>query len=198
MSDKIIRCAWTKDHPLNNYYHDHEWGVPKHDDQLIFEAIVLDSFQAGLSWLTILKKRENFKHAFDNFDAEKIANYSDEKVQQLMQNKGIIRNQLKIRATITNAQHFLRLQKEFGSFAQYIWQFTNGKTIVNHFEHESDIPTHTKESDAMSKALKKEGFKFVGTTICYAFMQGIGMVNDHTTDCFRYEEIVQKYNQKEK
>jgi len=189
MEKKITRCSWTKDNPINNDYHDHEWGVPKHDDQLIFEAILLDSFQAGLSWLTILKKRDNFRKAFDNFEAQKIANYSEEKVQQLMQDKGIIRNRLKIRATITNAQHFLRLQKEYGSFDKYIWQFTDGKTIINQFKNESEIPTSTKESDTMSKALKKEGFKFVGTTICYAFMQGIGMINDHTTDCFRYKEI---------
>jgi len=197
MSENKIRCTWTKDNPINNDYHDHEWGVPKYDDQLIFEAILLDSFQAGLSWLTILKKRDNFRTAFDNFEAKKIARYNDKKIEELIQDKGIIRNRLKIKATITNAQHFLRLQKEYGSFAQYIWQFTGGKTIVNHFKHESEIPSSTKESDDMSKALKKEGFKFVGTTICYAFMQGIGMINDHTTDCFRYKEIVKKYNQKE-
>ncbi len=185
-----IRCAWTNNNEWNNKYHDEEWGVPLHDDQKLFEFLILEAFQAGLSWLTILKKRENFRKAFDYFDAEKIAQYDDRKIEQLIQNKGIIRNSLKIKAAIVNAQNFLRLQKENGSFDKYIWQFTGGKTIVNHWKTQAEVPTHTPESNAMSMALKKEGFKFVGTTICYAFMQAAGMVNDHTTDCFRHKELI--------
>ncbi|MEA2042321.1 MAG: DNA-3-methyladenine glycosylase I [Bacteroidota bacterium] len=184
------RCSWTQNKELNNTYHDSEWGVPLHDDAKLFEFLILDAFQAGLSWLTILKKRKNFRKAFDNFEASKIANYSQKKIDTLMNDTGIIRNKLKINSTISNAQAFLNIQHEFGSFDNYIWQFTNHKTIVNTFKSIDEIPTETKESQAMSKALKKRGFKFVGPTICYAFMQAAGMVNDHETSCFRYNEVM--------
>ncbi len=187
---KKHRCDWTKNNPFNIEYHDKEWGVPLHDDQRLFEFLILDAFQAGLSWLTILKKRNNFRLAFDNFEAAKIANYDEEKIEELLNNSGIIRNKLKIHAAVTNAQAFLKIQKEFGSFDKYIWQFTGGKTLINKWKNWKEIPASTKESDAMSKDLKKQGFKFVGSTICYAFMQAAGMVNDHTVDCFRYKEVM--------
>jgi DNA-3-methyladenine glycosylase I len=187
-----IRCPWATGNEWNAAYHDAEWGVPLHDDAMLFEFLILDAFQAGLSWLTILKKRDNFRMAFDNFDANIIANYTEEKVQELMLDSGIIRNQLKIRASIGNAQAYLKLQKEYGSFDKYIWQFTDHQTIVNQWHDHKSIPVSNKESDAMSKSLKKNGFKFVGTTICYAFMQAAGMINDHTTDCFRYHEVQSK------
>lgn len=190
MNDKL-RCPWPAGKPNDIAYHDEEWGVPVHDDRKLFEFLVLDAFQAGLSWSTILNKRENFRKAFDNFDADIIALYDEKKIEELLRNSGIIRNQLKIRSTITNAQHFLEVQKEFGSFDTYIWQFTGGKTLVNHWDRHDQIPASTRESDAMSKDLKKRGFKFVGTTICYAFMQGAGMVNDHLIYCYRYDEINQ-------
>jgi DNA-3-methyladenine glycosylase I len=174
---------------LDIHYHDHEWGVPLHDDQKLFEFLVLDAFQAGLSWSTILKKRENFRTAFDGFDPKIIADYSEAKVMELMSDAGIIRNQLKIRSTITNAQLFLKVQQEFGSFDKYIWQFTQHKTQVNTWKTMAEIPATSPESDAMSKDLKKRGFKFVGSTICYAFMQAAGMINDHLVSCFRYEEV---------
>ncbi|MCF8370735.1 MAG: DNA-3-methyladenine glycosylase I [Bacteroidales bacterium] len=188
--DDKTRCAWPSNNPLMIEYHDTEWGVPVHDDRKLFEFITLDAFQAGLSWSTILNKRENFREAFDNFEPEVIVEYSPDKIESLLNNAGIIRNKLKIHATIGNAKAFLEVQKEFGSFDNYIWQFTNYKTIQNKLKSLSDIPVSTKESDAMSKDLKKRGFKFVGTTICYAFMQAAGMVNDHTKDCFRNQEIV--------
>lgn len=169
-------------------YHDEEWGVPLHDDRKLFEFIVLDSFQAGLSWAIVLNKREGFRDAFDNFQPEVIASYDEQKIQKLIQNPAIIRNKLKIRSTITNAHEFLDIQKEFGSFDKFIWQFTGGKTITNLWKTEAEIPTRSPESDAMSNELKKRGFKFVGTTICYAFMQAAGMVNDHLTGCFRYRK----------
>jgi DNA-3-methyladenine glycosylase I len=190
MNDKL-RCPWPAGKPNDIAYHDEEWGVPVHDDRKLFEFLVLDAFQAGLSWSTILNKRENFRKAFDNFDADIIALYDEKKIEELLRNSGIIRNQLKIRSTITNAQHFLEVQKEFGSFDAYIWQFTGGKTLVNHWDRHDQVPASTRESDAMSKDLKKRGFKFVGTTICYAFMQGAGMVNDHLIYCYRYDEINQ-------
>ena len=189
MKMKTNRCPWPAGKPLDEKYHDEEWGVPIHDDRKLFEFIVLDAFQAGLSWSTILNKRENFRNAFDNFEAEKIACYDEKKIQQLLQDAGIIRNRLKIRATVTNAQAFLDIQKEFGSFDAFIWQFTGGQPRVNKWKNLAEIPVSTVESDAMSKAMKKRGFKFVGTTICYAFMQAAGMVNDHLVDCFRYEEV---------
>lgn len=169
-------------------YHDEEWGVPLHDDRKLFEFIVLDSFQAGLSWAIVLNKREGFRDAFNNFQPEVIASYDEQKIQKLIQNPAIIRNKLKIRSTITNAHEFLDIQKEFGSFDKFIWQFTGGKTITNLWKTEAEIPTRSPESDAMSNELKKRGFKFVGTTICYAFMQAAGMVNDHLTGCFRYRK----------
>ena len=170
-------------------YHDEEWGEPCHDDRKLFEYVVLDSFQAGLSWAIILNKREGFRKAFDNFNPEKIAKYKINRIQELENNPEIIRNKLKIAATVTNAQAFLDIQKEFGSFDKYIWQFVGGKTITNERKNMGEIVASTKESDEMSKDLKKRGFKFVGTTICYAFMQAAGLVNDHTVDCFRYKEL---------
>jgi len=167
-------------------YHDTEWGVPLHDDRKLFEFMVLDAFQAGLSWKTILHKRENFRKAFDNFDPEVIAGYSEDKVQFLLRDAGIIRNRAKIRATVGNAKAFLAVKEEFGTFDSYIWQFTGGRTIINGLDSLAGMPVSSPESDAMSKDLKKRGFKFVGSTICYAFMQAAGMVNDHLTGCFRY------------
>jgi len=189
MNNTIERCPWPAGKPNDIKYHDEEWGVPVHNDKKLFEFMVLDGFQAGLSWSTILNKRENFRKAFDYFNPDKVALYDEKKVEELLKDKGIIRNQLKIRSTITNAQKFLEVQKEFGSFDAYIWQFTHGETIVNTWRKTEDVPVSTTESDAMSKDLKKRGFKFVGTTICYAFMQAAGMVNDHLIHCFRYDEI---------
>jgi DNA-3-methyladenine glycosylase I len=185
---ELEKCGWAKK-PLDIEYHDKEWGVPVHDDLKLFEFLVLDGFQAGLSWSTILNKRENFRKAFDNFDFIKISKYSQEKIDELLQNKGIIRNKLKINGTVKNAKAFIQIQQEFGSFNKYIWSFTNGKTIVNHRKELNDIPATSIESDAMSKDLKKRGFTFVGSTICYAFMQAAGIVNDHLVSCFRYTEV---------
>jgi len=185
----VTRCEWSKGHHLLGEYHDSEWGVPLHDDRKLFEFLVLDSFQAGLSWLTILKKRENFRTAFDDFDYLKIANYNETQIMNLMDDNGIIRNRLKIIATVANAQSFIRVIEKFGTFDKYIWQFVKGNTIRNTWKTHADIPTRTTESDTMSKDMINRGFKFVGSTICYAFMQATGMVNDHTTDCFRYDEI---------
>lgn len=183
------RCAWPGNDPLMQTYHDQEWGTPVHDDRKIFEFLVLDAFQAGLSWSTILRKRENFRAAFDNFEPAIIADYNEAKVQTLLQDAGIIRNRLKVRATIGNAQAFLATQAEFSSFDRYIWQFTGGKPLVNQWKTLREIPVSTAESDGMSADLKKRGFKFVGSTICYAFMQAAGLVNDHTVDCFRHREL---------
>ena len=183
------RCEWVGGDPLMIEYHDKEWGVPLHDDTKLFEFLVLDAMQAGLSWITILKKRENFRMAFDNYDVNKIANYDQIKIQELLENKGIIRNRLKINAAVQNAKMFLQTQQEFGSFDSYIWQFVGGTTIKNAWAKLSDLPPNTPESDAMSLDMKKRGFSFVGSTICYAFMQAAGMVNDHTVDCFRYSEV---------
>jgi DNA-3-methyladenine glycosylase I len=182
----ISRCPWPSDDPLMIAYHDKEWGVPLHDDQKLFEFMVLDCFQAGLSWRTVLHKRENFRKAFDNFDYRKIAKYDQQKIDSLLQDTGIIRNKAKINGTIQNAKCFLEVQKEFGSFDHYIWSFTNGKIIVNKWKNLSELPARSEISDFVSKDLVKRGFKFVGSTICYAFMQAIGMVNDHLTTCFRY------------
>ncbi|MCH8312790.1 MAG: DNA-3-methyladenine glycosylase I [Nitrospinae bacterium] len=170
-------------------YHDEEWGVPIHDDRHLFEFLILEGAQAGLSWTTILKKRENYRTAYDNFDPTKIAKYNEAKQQKLLQNSGIVRNRLKVAASITNAKAFLEVQKEFGCFDEYIWGFAGNKTIQNSWKSLQELPATTKESDAMSKDLKKRGFKFVGPTICYAFMQATGLVNDHTTDCFRFREL---------
>ncbi len=184
------RCDWVPlDNPLYVTYHDEEWGVPVHDDRLLFEFLILEGAQAGLSWLTILRKRENYRRAFDHFDPQKVACYDEGKIEELMQNSGIIRNRRKIEAAVQNAKVFLEIQEEFGSFDRFIWKFVDGKPIINLWKSYKEIPASTPESDAMSKELKKRGFKFVGSTICYAHMQATGMVNDHTIDCFRYEEI---------
>ncbi len=185
----MTRCSWPSDDPLMIDYHDKEWGVPVHDDRKWFEFIVLDAFQAGLSWKTILHKRENFRTAMDGFDPEIIAGWSERKVQELLQDAGIIRNQLKIRSTITNAQAFLEVQKEFGSFDAYIWAFTNGQVVHHSCKEMKDIPVTNELSDKISKALKKRGFKFVGSTIVYSFLQAAGVINDHVTSCFRYSEL---------
>lgn len=189
MNDSKPRCFWTGNDPLMIAYHDDEWGDPVHDDQKLFEYMILDAFQAGLSWRTILYKRENFRRAFDNFDVHKIAQYTDQDVQRLLNDAGIIRNRFKIEATINNARRFIEIQREFGSFDQYIWQFTNYRTFRNPKGVTRDnIPSSSSESDVMSADLKKRGFKFVGTTICYAFMQAIGMVDDHVVGCFKYKD----------
>ena len=180
---EIIRCGWSEKDDLYRKYHDEEWGKPVYDDATIFEFLVLESFQAGLSWYTILKKRENFNRAFDHFDYQKIALYSDEKVEKLMNNAGIVRNKLKILATINNAQKFLEVQQEFGSFSKYIWDFVDGKPIINQPKTLQDVPATTEISDALSKDLKKRGFKFLGSTVMYSHMQATGMVNDHLVDC---------------
>jgi len=185
----VKRCEWANRNELDQSYHDNEWGVAIHDDRSLFEFLVLEGAQAGLSWSTILKKREGYRKAFDHFDARKIARYSETDVSLLLTNPEIIKNRLKIGATITNARAFLEVQEQFGSFDQYIWRFVNGRPIQNSWEKITDIPSSTPESGAMSKDLKKRGFKFVGTTICYAFMQAVGMVNDHVVSCFRHEEL---------
>lgn len=189
---KPTRCPWSLGSELMMKYHDEEWGRPVHDDQKLFEFIVLDTFQAGLSWSTILNKRENFRKAFDNFDAEKIARYKEKKLQTLLQDAGIIRNKLKVYGTVTNARLFLNLQKEYGTFDKYIWQFTNHTVIDNKRKDQKQIPATSKESDAMSNDLYKLGFKFVGSTICYAFMQAAGMVNDHLVSCHCYKQVKSK------
>jgi DNA-3-methyladenine glycosylase I len=174
-------------------YHDSEWGVPQHDDKILFEFLILEGMQAGLSWSTILKKRKHFRNAFDNFDYNKIAKYSEHKVEELLENKGIIRNRLKIQSVITNAKSYIRVQNDFGSFDEYIWSFVNYTPIVNSWSSLDQVPSNTEVSTKISKDLKKRGFKFIGTTITYAFMQAVGLVNDHTTYCFRYKEIKQSY-----
>ncbi len=189
MKKKKNRCSWCGNDPLYISYHDKEWGVPVYDDNKLFEFLVLETFQAGLSWITVLKKRENFRKAFDDFDYEKITAFSEKKITSLLQDKGIIRNKLKVKATVTNAQAFIKVQKEFGSFSKYIWGFVNGKPIVNTFNSLSEIPANTPLSDTISIDLKKRGFKFVGSTVIYAHMQATGMVNDHITSCFRHKEV---------
>ena len=184
----MIRCAWARSE-LMIRYHDEEWGVPVHHDGRLFEFLVLEGAQAGLSWETILHKRENYRAAFDGFDAGRVAAYDRRKVAQLLKNPGIVRNRLKIASTVRNAQELLRVQEEFGSFDRYIWQFVDGRPRVNSWSARSKVPARTAESDAMSKALKKRGFSFVGSTICYAFMQAVGMVNDHTVECFRHNAL---------
>lgn len=189
MKTKKERCAWCVGDALYEVYHDEEWGVPVFDDATLFEFLVLETFQAGLSWITVLKKRENFRKAFDDFDYHKISRYESTKVESLLEDAGIIRHRLKINATITNAQAFMKVQEEFGSFSNYLWNFVNGKPIKNAILNYKEAPAKTPLSDAISKDLKKRGFKFVGSTVIYAFMQAIGMVNDHTVDCFRYNEV---------
>jgi len=186
------RCGWAVKNELDQQYHDEEWGVPIHDDRLLFEFLNLEGAQAGLSWTTILVKRENYRKAFDNFEAKKIIKYNQKKIDELLQDKGIVRNKLKINSVITNAKVFLEIQKEYGSFSKFIWEFVDGKPIQNKWKKVEEVPAKTELSDLMSKTLKKKGFKFIGSTICYAFMQAVGMVNDHTTDCFRYKEVKNK------
>jgi DNA-3-methyladenine glycosylase I len=183
------RCGWGIGDSLYEAYHDEEWGVPVYDDDTLFEFLILETFQAGLSWITILRKRENFRKAFDDFDYKKIAKYNQEKIDSLLQDAGIIRNKLKVNATITNAQSFMKIQEEFGSFSKYIWGFVDGKPIKNKFKSLNEMPANTSISDALSKDLKKRGFKFVGSTVVYAHMQATGMVNDHVVGCFRYDEV---------
>lgn len=183
------RCTWCLGHDIYVDYHDHEWGTPQHDDQHLFEMLILEGAQAGLSWITILKKRDNYRAAFDQFDPTVVAGYGSDKIAELLQNPGIVRNKLKVNAAVKNAKAFLKVQEEHGSFDAYIWSFVDGKPIQNHFKTREDVPATSPESDAMSKALKKRGFTFVGSTICYAFMQAIGMVNDHTIDCYKYPEL---------
>lgn len=183
------RCEWADSEQMMRDYHDKEWGVSIHDDRLLFEFLILEGAQAGLSWTTILKKRAGYRKAFYNFDAKKIIRYVPKNFDKLMSNSGIIRNRLKINASVINARAFLEVKKEYGSFDKYIWQFVGGRPIRNKWKRITDIPVNTSESDAMSKDLKRRGFKFVGSTICYAFMQAVGMVNDHTTNCFRYNNV---------
>jgi DNA-3-methyladenine glycosylase I len=185
----LKRCDWVPNDPLYQKYHDEEWGVPVHDDRTLFEFLILEGAQAGLSWATILKKRDNYRVAFDNFDAAKVARYDERKIEALLSNVGIVRNRLKIQAAVQNAKAYLEVQKEFGSFDAYIWRFVGGKPIVNHWKTLKELPARTAESGAMSKDLQKRGFKFVGSIICYAFMQAVGMVNDHVVDCFRYHQV---------
>ncbi|MEM7539895.1 MAG: DNA-3-methyladenine glycosylase I [Chloroflexota bacterium] len=186
ISSAISRCSWAGDDPLYIEYHDTQWGIPVHDDHLLFEMICLEGAQAGLSWITILRKRENYRAAFDNFDVQKVAKYDEAKIQELLQNPGIVRNKLKVRAFVRNANAFIKVQGEFGSFDAYIWQFVDGTPVINHWPTMADVPDMTDESKAMSKDLKKRNFTFVGPTICYAFMQACGMVNDHVLSCFRH------------
>ena len=188
----LIRCAWAGDDPLYQHYHDEEWGVPTHDDRQLFEMLNLEGAQAGLSWITILRKRENYRAAFDNFDAATIVRYDDAKIAALLDNPGIVRNRLKINGVVKNARAFLAVQDEFGSFDAYIWRFVDGAPIVNAWASMSQLPALTDEATIMSKDLKKRGFTFVGPTICYAFMQACGLVNDHTTDCFRYAQLTSR------
>lgn len=183
------KCYWATKHKLEEEYHDKEWGVPVHDDRLLFEFLILEGAQAGLSWLTVLIKREHYRKVFDNFEAKKIVKYDQAKIDELLSDSGIIRNKLKVNSVVTNATAFLEVQKEFGSFSKFIWSFVKDTPIQNEWKKHEDIPAKTEISDIMSKALKKRGFKFIGSTICYAYMQAIGMVNDHTIDCFRYNEI---------
>lgn len=186
------RCQWCSNDPIYQQYHDTEWGVASFSDQHLFEMLILEGAQAGLSWITVLRKRAHYQQVFDQFDAKKIARYEERKVVELLQDPGIIRNRLKISAAINNARLFLEIQSEQGSFADFIWQFVDGQPIQNNWESLSDVPVTTLQSEQMSKALKSKGFKFVGSTICYAYMQAVGMVNDHTIDCFRHQEIANK------
>jgi len=187
-----IRCPWADNNKLLTDYHDHEWGIPIHDDRHLFEFLTLEGAQAGLSWTLILQKRENYRQAFDNFQIDKVANYNQDKIKELLENQGIIRNRLKINATINNALTILDIQEKYESFDSYMWQFVGNKPINNKWKTLSELPSSTPESDKMSKDLKKKGFKFVGPTICYSFMQAVGMVNDHLVDCFRHDEIENK------
>ena len=186
----VNRCKWAEHNDLMKDYHDKEWGTPQHDDKMLYELLILEGMQAGLSWNTVLQKRDNFRKAFDNFDYNKIVRYKENKIKELMQNEGIIRNRLKIQSVITNAKSFINVQEEFGSFNKYIWDFVNNKSVHNSWKKLEDLPPNTELSDKISKDMKKRGFKFIGTTIIYSFLQAIGVVNDHTIDCFRYKELV--------
>lgn len=188
-TNHVKRCAWARDE-ISIAYHDNEWGVPLHDDHRLFELLILEGAQAGLSWITILKKRAAYRRAFDRFDPRKVARYDEAKIAALLADDGIVRNRLKIRAAVQNARAFLAVQKEFGSFDRYIWQFTGGVPIRNHWRRTDQLPSRTEQSDGISKDLAKRGFKFVGSTICYAFMQATGMVNDHLVTCYRYKELL--------
>jgi len=190
------RCSWVGDDPLYLEYHDREWGVPLRDDRQLFEMLILEGAQAGLSWITILRKRENYRRAFGGFDVEKIARYDARKKRTLLNDAGIIRNRLKIDSTIGNARAFLEVVDEYGSFSKYLWGFVHGKPIVNRWRKVADVPVSTEKSDTLSKALKKRGFKFVGPTICYSYMQAVGMINDHTVDCFRYDKVARARRRK--
>lgn len=185
----VKRCTWCGDDPLYIRYHDEEWGVPLHNDRKLFEFLTLEGAQAGLSWITILRKRAAYRKAFDRFDFNKISQYDERKLQALLNNPGIVRNRLKIQSTVNNARHYLEVREEFGSFDKYIWRFVDGTSCKNRWKHMKQVPSKTAISDAISRDLKKRGFTFVGSTICYAFMQAVGMVNDHTLDCFRYKEL---------
>lgn len=187
----IVRCNWCKGDELYQKYHDEEWGVPSYDDETLFEFLILEGAQAGLSWITILKKRENYRKAYNDFNPEKMARYSEKKIERLIQNEGIIRNELKIRSAITNAKCYLELCEQEGSLSSYLWNYVDGKPIQNQWKTLEEVPASTELSDTISKDMKKRGFKFFGSTICYAFMQAVGMVNDHTTDCFRYKKCKQ-------
>jgi DNA-3-methyladenine glycosylase I len=189
MTDNKPRCEWCRGEEIYEKYHDKEWGVPLHSDRKLFEFLILEGAQAGLSWITILKKRKTYREVFDQFDFNKVAEYKEAKIQSLLKNPGIIRNKLKVNAAVKNANAFIKVRQEFGTFNKYIWQFTDGKTIQNQWKSLKDIPAETEISRTMSKDLKKRGFTFVGPTICYAFMQAIGMVNDHVVDCYRYKEL---------
>ena len=194
MSKLIKKCSWALSSPLEERYHDLEWGVPVHDDRLLFEFLILEGAQAGLSWVTILKKREEYRKAFDNFEASLVARYDNNKINSLLASPGVVRNKLKVNSAVINAAAFLAVQESFGSFDEYIWQFVDGRPLHNAWNTHADIPASTRLSELMGKDLKKRGFKFVGSTICYAFMQATGMVNDHTVDCFRHAEIKRKYS----
>lgn len=185
------RCPWVGSNPLFLSYHDEDWGAPVHDDHQLFEAIVLEGAQAGLSWMTILKRRKNYRNAFDNFDPNKVAVYDEKDIERLLKDNGIIRNRLKIKSAINNARMTLKIQQEYGSLDKFMWQFVGGKPIINKWKSAKEVPVTTPASDSMSKALKKAGFTFIGSTTCYALMQSVGMVNDHTVDCYRYDEINQ-------
>ena len=188
------RCEWANSNALEIKHHDEEWGVPVHDDRMLFEMLILEGAQSGLSWATILQKREGYLKAFDNFDAKKISRYTPSRVEKLLNDPGIVRNKLKVNATIENAKRFLEIQEEYGSFDKYIWSFVGGKPINNKWSSLSEVPSTSAESDQMSKSLKKKGFKFVGSTTCYAYMQAVGMVNDHVVSCFRYKEVKKLQN----
>ena len=185
-----VRCEWCGEDELYQHYHDTEWGVPNYNDQHLFEMFILEGAQAGLSWITVLKKRAHYQQVFDQFDANTIAQYDEQKIERLLQDPGIIRNRLKVNSTVNNARLFLEIQSQYGTFSDYIWQFVDGRPKINQWKTPADIPVSTEVSERISKALKKRGFKFVGSTICYAYMQAVGMVNDHTIDCFRHQEVI--------